>query len=66
MLVELPRSAVRIRVPSGTGNAHSRDRMLSLVSLIDFIHILAEFMAYTEEKGNYSSHKFPWKPDLPR
>jgi len=40
--------------------------MRSLVSLIGSIHILAEIMAYTEEKGNHSSQKFPQKPDLPR
>ena len=55
-----------IGVPPAARDAHSRDRMRSLVSLIDSSNIFAEIMAYTEEKGNYSSQKFPQKPDLPR
>jgi hypothetical protein len=44
---------------------YSRDRIYFSVSLIDFSHSFAEIMAYTEENGNYSSQKFPRKPDLP-
>jgi hypothetical protein len=53
-------------MPPGAGDARSRDRTRSLASLIDSSHILAEIMAYTEEKGSYSSQKFPQKPDFPR
>ena len=47
-------------------HAYSYDRTCLLVSLIDLSNIIAEIMAYTEEKGNYSSPKFPQKPDFPR
>jgi hypothetical protein len=46
--------------------AGSRDRTSSLVSLIDSGHNFAEIMAYTEEKGNHSSQKYPRKPEYPR
>jgi hypothetical protein len=67
-----PMSVITFQWLSGWGaarrerHAYSYDRTCLLVSLIDLSNIIAEIMAYTEEKGNYSSPKFPQKPDFPR
>jgi hypothetical protein len=52
--------------PHGDRCARSPGQTCSLVSLIAFSHNIAEIMAYTEEKGSYSSPEFPRKPDVPR
>jgi hypothetical protein len=43
-----------------------RDPKHHFVSVIDYRHNIAEHMAYTEEKGSYSSQKFPRRPEFPR
>jgi hypothetical protein len=66
VLAELARPPLRDRgAARGERRAGSRDRICSLVSLIDSTHNCAETMAYTEEKGNHSSQKYPRKPELP-
>jgi hypothetical protein len=57
----------RIDIPHGASGARAAvTRHPLLVSLIDPSHKFAEIMAYTEEKGSYSSQKFPRKPEFPR
>jgi hypothetical protein len=56
-----------VDVPHGAGGARAAvTGHPLLVSLIDSSHNLTEIMAYTEEKGNHSSQKFPRKPEYPR
>jgi hypothetical protein len=62
-----PSPAYRIDVPRGVGGARAAvTGHPLLVSLIDSRHNFAEIMAYTEEKGSYSSPEFPRKPEFPR
>jgi hypothetical protein len=46
--------------------ARRRDPKHHFAPVIDYRHKIAENMAYTEEKGSYSSQKFPRKPEFPR
>jgi hypothetical protein len=62
-----PSPAYRIDVPDGAGGARAAVTGHPLLaSLIDSCHNIAETMAYTEEKGSYSSQKFPRKPEYPQ
>ena len=53
-------------VPTAEFRARRRDPKRHFASVIDYRHNIVEHMAYVEEKGNYSSQKFPRKPEFPR
>ena len=56
----------RTALPRHLDPARRRAPKHHFASVIDCCHNIAEHMAYTEEKGNYSSQKFPRKPEFPR
>jgi hypothetical protein len=52
--------------PAAEWLARRRDPKHHFASVIDYHHNIVEDLAYVEEKGSYSSQKFPRKPKFPR
>ena len=46
--------------------ARRRDPKHHFASVIDYCHNIVEHMAYVVDLDNYSSQKFPRKPEFPR
>jgi hypothetical protein len=51
---------------STTSRPRRRDPETQFAPVIDYRHIIVEHMAYVDDLGNYSSQKFPRKPEFPR
>jgi hypothetical protein len=66
MFPELACSPLWAGVPTAELRARRSGPRHHFASIIDYRHNIVEHMAYTEEKGNYSSQKFPRKPEFPR
>ncbi len=62
----LPGPIYGAQVPTAEWRARRHDPKHHFAPVIDYHHNIVEHMAYMEEKGNYSSQKFPRKPELPR
>jgi hypothetical protein len=53
-------------VPTAEWGARRYDPKHHFVPVIDYRNNNVEHMAYVRENGNYSSQKFPRKPEFPR